>query len=195
MEELIMFKHCLVVCSHLAAPVVGEHNRSSHMRYLLKIAAAAIGSASVAGFASGAVAQEVTYTMTCQDVGAGTPEALGDREGHTLAIYSGSCRTDSGPLSGAITTGTDIFEWNGPNAVLVTGNGVARKPGATLVYQNTGGKLSLTMTDGKVTGWTASGKGTNLVATGTAASLAGKSYTWTAKPTGPGLSMFEVTQE
>ena len=136
------------------------------MRYLLNISAAAIGSASVAAFASGAVAQEVTYTMTCQDVGAGTPEALGDREGHTLAIYSGSCRTDSGPLSGAITTGTDIFEWNGPNAVLVTGNGVARKPGATLVYQNTGGKMSLTMTDGKVTGWTASGKGTNLVATG-----------------------------
>ena len=29
--------------------------------------------------ASSAVAQEITYTWTCQDVGHSTPEALGDR--------------------------------------------------------------------------------------------------------------------
>jgi hypothetical protein len=69
---------------------------------------------------------------------------------------------------------------------LVSGNGVIRKPGATVVYVQTDGKLALTMTDGKVTGWTASGKGPWAIATGSAASLAGKSATWTAKPAGPG---------
>jgi hypothetical protein len=165
------------------------------MRYLFNLTGIAIASTAIIAFAPRTFAQEVTYTITCQDVGAGTPEPLGDREGHTIAIYEGSCRADSGPLSGAIWTGRDIFEWNGPNAVLVSGNGVVRKPGATVVYQSTGGQLSLTMADGKVTGWTASGKGTNVVATGSAASLAGKPYTWTAKPAGPGLSTFEVKQE
>ena len=42
------------------------------------------------------------------------------------------------------------------------------------------------MTDGKVTGFTGSGKGTAVVATGSAASMAGKSDTWTAKSTGMG---------
>ena len=53
-------------------------------------------------------------------------------------------------MSGAVLTGTTIWEWNGPNAVLLSSNGVIRKPGATVVYQNTGGTLALTMADGKV---------------------------------------------
>jgi hypothetical protein len=44
----------------------------------------------------------------------------------------------------------------------------------------------LILTDGKVTGWTVSGKGRVAMATGSAASFAGKTYTFTAKPTGPG---------
>ena len=42
------------------------------------------------------------------------------------------------------------------------------------------------MTDGKVTGFTASGKGRWPTATGTAASLAGKSWTFKSWPTGAG---------
>jgi hypothetical protein len=44
-------------------------------------------------------------------------------------------------------------------------------------------------------GWAASARGTNVVATGSAASLAGKSYTTTSKPTGPGQFTFEAKTE
>jgi hypothetical protein len=149
--------------------------------------AAGIGTAiTFAAFAPNALAQENTNTYTCQDIGVAAPEPLGDREGHTITIDQQSCHVDSGPMSGGILTGRTIWEWNGPNAVLVSGNGVIRKPGATVVYVQTEGKLALTMADGKVTGFTASGKGPWAIATGSAASLAGKSATWTAKPAGPG---------
>ncbi|HZZ22816.1 MAG TPA: hypothetical protein VFE60_09685 [Roseiarcus sp.] len=62
------------------------------------------------------------------------------------------------------------------------------------MYQNNEGTLALTMTDGKVTGFTASGKGAEMLATGSLAALAGKPYTWTAKPSGPGQFTIEVKQ-
>jgi hypothetical protein len=164
------------------------------MRYLMKgpgIAAAI----AFAAFAPDAVAQEITYTWTCQDVGSTAPEALGDREGHSISIDVASCHSESEPMSGAVLTGTTMWEWNGPNAVLLSSNGVIRKPGATMVYQNTAGTLALTMTDGKVTGFTASGKGDEKLATGSLAALAGTSYTWTAKPAGPRQFTVEVKQQ
>jgi hypothetical protein len=51
-------------------------------------------------------------------------------------------------------------------------------------------KLALTMADE-----TASSRGTKVVATGSAASMAGKSYTTTAKPTGSGQFTFESKME
>ena len=144
--------------------------------------------------ASSAAAQEIAYTFTCQDVGTDPPEALGDREGHSISINVASSHSESEPMSGAVLTGTTIWEWNGPNAVLLSSNGVIRKPGATVVYQNTGGSLALTMTEGKVTGFTASGKGDEKLATGSLAMLAGKPYTWTTKPAGPGQFTLEVKQ-
>jgi len=119
-------------------------------------------------------------------------DALADREGHSLLVGEYSCRADSGPLSGGVWTATDIWEFNGTNAVLVTGYGVIRKPGATAVYRDTEGRLALTMTDGKVTGLTASGRGHWRLATGGSASLAGKSYTFAAKSAGPGRFAVEI---
>jgi hypothetical protein len=146
--------------------------------------------------APSAIAQENTYTLTCQLVGTiGPPEPLGDRQGHAISVEADSCRVDSGPMSGGVLTGSAIWEWEGTNAVLLSANGVVRKPGATLVFQGTEGKLALTMTDGKVTGATGSGKGTNLMATGSAASLTGKPYSWMAKSTGPGQFTIEGKQE
>ena len=160
------------------------------MRYLLK-ASGITAALAFAAFAPGAVAQEITDTYTCLSLGAGAPEPLGDRDGHSISIGEYSCRVDSGPMSGGVVTGTGILEWDGPNAVMRSNSGVMRKPGATVVYVGTEGKLALTMTDGKVTGFTASGRGTNVVATGSAASVAGKSTTWTAKSTGPGQFAIE----
>ena len=159
--------------------------------------AAGIGTAiAFAAFAPDAIAQENTTTGTCQAVGAnGAPEPLGDREGHGISTVQVSCHIDSGPMKDGVLTGTDIWEWDGPNAVLVSSTGIVRKPGGTVVYVETQGKLALTMADGKVTGWAGSAKGTNVVATGSAASMAGKPYTVTSKPTGPGQFTFEAKME
>ena len=145
----------------------------------------------VSAAASSALAQENTATYSCQDVGVGPPEPLGDREGHSITVGGFSCRIDTGPMKGGVVTGSGIWEWDGTNAVSLAHSSVARMPGATVVWQGTDGKLALTMADGKVTGWTGSGKGHLLLATGSAASQAGKSTTWTGKSTGPGQFTIE----
>jgi hypothetical protein len=55
--------------------------------------------------------------------------------------------------------------------------------------------LKQAVTDGKVTGFTASGRGTLRLVTGDAASLAGKSVTWTAKTSEPGRFKVELKAE
>src|SRR5271166_6822065 len=155
------------------------------MRSLPSICGVATAVIALSATAPSVVAQENTDTLTCQDVGVGPPEPLGDRKDHGISVGEYSCRVDSGPMSGGVSTGTDILEWDGTNAVLLSDSGVIRKPGSTLVYRGTEGKLALTMADGKVTGLTASLKGQQQLATGSAASLAGKPYTLTSKSTGP----------
>ena len=156
------------------------------MRAFTILGAATVAAAATGAFAPGANAQETSQILSCQDIGPSAPEPLGDREGHSILAGTGSCRVDSGFMSGGVLTGTDIWEWNGPKAVLLSASGVVRKPGGTLVYTETSATLELTMADGKVTGWTVSGRGTYPLATGDAAPLAGKSYTFTGKPTGAG---------
>ena len=143
--------------------------------------------------APGAVAQNVRV-FTCQDVGVGSPEPLGDREGHSISVYRGSCRVE-GAYAGGVSTDEGIWEWDGPKAVELSGSGIVRKPGSTLAWKETEGKLMLTMTDGKVTGWTSSGRGVNTLATGDWAKLAGKGYTWTAKSVGPSQYTIEAKDE
>ena len=87
-------------------------------------------------------------------------------------------------MAGGVSTGTAIWEWDGPKATLISNSGVVRKPGATLAFKSTEGKLTATMTDGKMTGWTDLERGTDPVATGDWASMAGKSYTCTTKSVG-----------
>jgi len=90
-------------------------------------------------------------------------------------------------------TGTQIYEWDGVNGVGKAGFGITRTPGGKAVYVNTEMKNTLTMTDGKVTGFVATGRGYYPVATGTASSLAGKAYSYVAKPAGPGQFIIEST--
>lgn len=153
------------------------------MRYLLK-ASGILAAVAFATFGPEAGAQETLTRYICQGVGAGAPETLGDRDHHLISTDQISCRVASGPMSGGVLTGTTIWEWNGPNAVLISGNGIVRKEGATVVYVQTEGKVAVTYADGKMTGFTASGKGRIAVATGAAASEAGKVTTWTVAPTG-----------
>ena len=156
------------------------------MRAFTILGAATVAAAATGAFAPGANAQETTQILSCQDIGPSAPEPLGDREGHSILTATASCHVDSGFMSGGVLTGADIWEWNGPRAALLSASGVVRKPGGTLVYTETSATLELTMADGKMTGWSLSGRGTYPVATGEAAPLAGKSYTFTGKPTGAG---------
>jgi hypothetical protein len=104
--------------------------------------AAGIGTAiAFITFAPVAVAQEITSTYTCHGVG-GELEPLGDREGHAILATRYTCSVDSGPMSGGVLTGRNIWEWDGLNAVQRSNFSVIRKPGATLVWVGTGGKLS-----------------------------------------------------
>jgi hypothetical protein len=156
----------------------------------IKLVPLCFGSLSAIAFAlavPSATAQEPHGHIVCRDVGAFTPEQLGDREGHALSIGQSSCQITEGPVAGAVQTETNLWEWDGPKAKELSGYGVARKPGATFAFQHPDGTLEVTMTDGKPSGWTASGHGIVTLATGSWASLNGKKYEWTAKGTGPNV--------
>lgn len=161
------------------------------MQNLLRIGGFTAAALAFAALAPGAVAQEKTTTWTCQGVGGGQAEPIGDREGHSLEVGQYSCRAESGPWAGSVGSGTGIWEWDGPKATLISNSGVARMPGATLAWNFTEGSQALTMTDGKVTGCSGSGRGKNVLATGSWASWAGTSYTCTWKCVGP-ASQFSV---
>lgn len=147
----------------------------------------------VAALSLSSAAQSQTLEKSvCTFIGVNPQEQLNDREGHAISISQFSCRAEGGVLDGSVMTGSQIYEWNGVNAVGHAGYGVYRKPGATVVYVNDEMKNMLVLKDGKVTGFAASGRGHYPLATGTAASLTGKTYTYTAKPTGPGQFLIEA---
>jgi hypothetical protein len=155
------------------------------MRNSLKV----LGLAAViafAAFAPSAGAQQMSFKMICQDVGAFAPEPVGDHEGHMMSVDRYSCRMESGPMNGAVVSGGDVTNWDKGVGVEVLGNAAVRKPGGFGVYQDTEGKIALTIADGKVTGFTGNGKVHWVVATGSAAPLAGKTFSYTIKSTGAG---------
>ena len=96
-----------------------------------------------------------------------------------------SCETVEGVTKGAVWHPLSMWEWDGTKAKELSGYGVGRKAGATTTYQDAEGTVELMVTDGKVTGWTASGHSPVTMATGDWASFNGKTWFWTAKPTGP----------
>jgi hypothetical protein len=165
------------------------------MHHLSAICSIAIVATSLLALAPRAVAQENVDVFACQFIGGGPSEPLGDRDGHALRVVQFSCLANAGPLMGGVLTGSTIYELDKGTGVLLTGSGVVRKPGLTAVDILTEGKLMVVMTDGKVTGVTSSGKGNYPMATGSWAALAGKSFTYSSKPTGPGLFEIDVTRE
>ena len=155
-----------------------------------------VGVAALALTSTVALAQSgQTARLYCHAVGSSQPEPLGDREGHAISIGEIACRVEGGLADGGLLTGTIIYEWDKANGVLLSGIGVTRKPGATTSYQHTEGKITLIMSDGKVTGYTGSGRGRHTMATGAAASLNGKTYSFTFKTVGPGQYVVDVTND
>lgn len=161
------------------------------LQSLIRIASAA----ALMSLCPSAFAQGVTWKLQCQSVGNSAPEPLGDREGHTISVLEYNCRTEGGPLDGAVLTGMSASEWDKGSANILSAQGIYRKPGGTAVFQHTEGKNTLIMADGKVTGWSGTGRGTYKLATGSAASLAGKGYSYSARSTGVGLFTVDVKAE
>ncbi len=137
----------------------------------------------------------VSYRAVCQNLGATTFEPIGDREGHSLAVMQQSCRIEGVPLDGGILTGNIIYEWDKSVGTGLSCQVVVRKPGASVVLVLGEFKNVLTLTEGKVTGFIGTGQGVYKLATGSAASLAGKAFTYTARPTGPGQYVIDFKVE
>ena len=157
------------------------------MQNFLRSGGSAAALLAFAAFAPSGAAQELRNHDLCRQTGTYPPEPLGDRDGHTMSSGLDSCETVEGVTKGTIWTGYIIWEWDGPKAKELAGWGVGRKLGATQTCQDLPekGTIELTMTDGKVTGWTASGQCVVTMGTGDFASMAGKTWYWNAKPTGP----------
>lgn len=136
-----------------------------------------------------------SFKSHCLSTGYGPPEALGDRPGHAISVSQFTCRSEGGPVDGAVSTGTQIFEWNGATGVGESGFGVYRLPGATAVWIMEQFRNELTIVDGKVTGFVATGRGRVSVATGSMSNMAGRKFSYTGRPTGPGQFVIESTLE
>ena len=130
-------------------------------------------------------AQPTTFRSQCTTYGPNAIEPVGDREGHGIQVSEAACVSEEGPVAGAVTTQNSLWEFDKLVGRMLSSHGFTRKPGVYLAYVNLTGALTLQVADGQVTGWTAEGKGAFPVATGSAAWLAGKTYSWTARPTGP----------
>jgi hypothetical protein len=136
-----------------------------------------------------------SWKSTCMSTGASAAEPLGDREGHAIQVSSGTCRIEGGPLDGAVMTQNTIWEADKATSTVLSGDGTQRKPGATAAYRLTAGTLNPIMQDGKPIGWAASGKGLFTLGIGSAASLTGKSYSWTARSTGNRTYSIETSMD
>jgi hypothetical protein len=164
------------------------------MRNVLK-ASGIVAAVVFAAFAPGAIAEELSFKLICQDIGAGANEPVGDHENHVISVDQYSCRMETGPMSGAVLTGSDVIEWDNTNGVEVLGSAAVRKPGGFAVYQDMEGKFAVAIADGKVTGFSGAGKVHWVVATGSAAPLAGKTFSYTMKSTGAGQWEADATSE
>ena len=150
-----------------------------------------------AGLAISGIAQaQPTYKNYCQSAGpAVAMEPIGDRAGHAISAGSYSCRTEGGPMDGAVVIGSNYFEWDGPSAIARGSIGISRKAGSSLIYAITEQKNTLIMVDGKVTGVSGSGRGTYTLGTGAAAALTGKGFTFVFKNTGFNQFVTEATHD
>lgn len=153
-----------------------------------------VAAVALAAAVGSALAQTpITHKAVCVFVGLGAMEPIGDRAGHALRVSPYSCLVEGGPMDGAVMTGTNIYEWDGAKAVVLSGDGVGRKPGSITSFKVIEGATTLTMTDGKVTGFTGSGKGVVNLASGSAAVLKGKTYSYTARSISPVQFVIETT--
>jgi hypothetical protein len=164
----------------------GSCARVVSARAVFAVALAAVGSVH---------AQGAAVRTVCNSHGSNWNEPIGDRDGHTVQVAEGNCTVQGGPFDGAVLTQQTIWEFDKGSGTMLSSQGVYRKPGAMGAYVNSAGTLTFQIVDGKVTGWSASGKGRIALATGSAASYAGRTYSWIARPNGNRSYIVEATYD
>jgi hypothetical protein len=132
------------------------------------------------------------YSLHCENAGMAPHDALGDRDGHAMSVSNYTCRVAGGPLDGGVLTGTQHWEWQGPNATGLGGNSVMRHGKGTMVAAITESKSSLKMDGDKITGFGGGGTGRYVLATGAAAYLH-KTFSYTYHSTGFNQFVVDVT--
>lgn len=147
---------------------------------------AALGLALAAGGAFGQISEKVN----CTSSGGAAPEPLG-AEGRALAVATAACVIEGGLMSGGVATQNALWEIDKGKMLLLSADGVVRKPGSILTYKLTNGTLTMLMQDGKPAGWTGSGTGVYTTGSGEAAAMKGKSFSWTGRATGPRTHIIE----
>lgn len=131
----------------------------------------------------------------CNVVNFPTQEPIGDRPDHTLSVLEYSCLASDGALKGALYTGSNTVEWDGPKGRIVVGGGVHRLPGGRAITELSEGVASIVMKDGKFVGNAAEGKGVVKYAGGAFATLNGKPVKFTSTPVSPIRFVLEMTTE
>lgn len=142
---------------------------------------------------SAAFSQAPTLRTVCTNHGPNVVEPIPDREGQSLLAAEATCVIQGGPMDGAVESQSNLWHYDKGSGTLLAGHAVARRPGQIAAAMTTSGTLTFQMTEGRVTGWSATGKGRYLLGTAAAASLAGRSFSWTATPTGPRSYVVAVT--
>jgi hypothetical protein len=172
---------------------IGTHYHQKPERHMhrLRVIAVAAGFIAAASPSATALAQGLSGSGTCQNVGNTAAEPFGDGRAMMNNVYS--CAITGGAFEGTVVTGSNYWEIRGGEWTLLTGNGAIRKPGAFAVYQITDATLTVVMKDGKPAGWTSSGRGRYQTASGSLAQVAGKSFTWKGAAIRPGFSSLDWT--
>ena len=166
------------------------------MTFLSMLVGAVAAAAAMQVAVLDAKAQEDLDAFSCRYVEAPTAEPIGDEEGHGISVRDYSCNVTQGPLSGGVLTARAVWEIDKSGGRLLLGGAVIRTPGAIAVLQLSDGKLEyVAAANGEVTEVRTSGRGAYLLASGAAASLSGRTFTYTTKTTAPSEFYFEDRRE
>ncbi len=158
-------------------------------RFITTFLCSALSSIGASGFAFA----ETIGRFECSIIGTASPEPIGGHTGHGLASVQYSCFGVDGLLKGAVYTGSNISEWDGPQGTFLSAGGIYRAPGGLAVTQLMEGTGSVIMKDGKPVGAETSGKTIFKFASGTLAALSGKTVKFVSQPTGAGRFNLELT--
>jgi len=157
------------------------------------IACIAIAAPALLCVAGVAQAKGELFKSRCTVIGNSAADNIGDRPDHKISVANVVCAVSGGVMEGGVMTAETIYEWDGPNATLLSGGGVLRKSGMVVVYKHTSGSTKA-IKEGNATSYAATGKGIVSFASGAAAGLSGKTYSFVIVMEN-GKPVFEVTMD